>query len=104
MLGNGGAGDARSRRLADSRAFGRRAGRFAQLRAGAGDRSVPVGVVRLQDEATELINRTAGVNRVIARVASREPLEHQRVFASSITHGRLDLLRRADAIVREICS
>lgn len=58
---------------------------------------------RLQEEATELVNRTAQVNRVIARVTSREPLERQRVFASSLTHGRLALLRRADAIVREMC-
>ena len=56
-----------------------------------------------QDEATELVNRTAGVNRVIARVAVREPMEHQRAFMSSLTHGRLELLRRADAIVREMC-
>jgi GMP synthase (glutamine-hydrolysing) len=55
------------------------------------------------DEATELVNRTAGVNRVIARVAIREPLDHQRVFPSSITHGRVELLRRADAIVRDLC-
>jgi len=58
---------------------------------------------RLQDQATELVNRTAGVNRVIARVSVREPMEHQRAFMSSLTHGRLALLRRADAIVREIC-
>jgi GMP synthase (glutamine-hydrolysing) len=58
---------------------------------------------RLQDEATELINRTAGINRVVARVSMRERFERQRVFASSITHGRLELLRRADAIVRELC-
>ncbi len=63
----------------------------------------PSASSRLQDEATELINRTVGVNRVIARVAVREPLEHHRVFASSITHARLDLLRKADAIVRAIC-
>jgi len=56
-----------------------------------------------QDEATELVNRTAGVNRVIALVSVREPLDSQRVFASSITHGRVELLRRADAIVRELC-
>ena len=56
-----------------------------------------------QDEATELVNRTAGVNRVIGRVAGREPLDHQRVYASSLTHGRLELLRRADAIVRAMC-
>jgi GMP synthase (glutamine-hydrolysing) len=54
-------------------------------------------------EATELVNQVAGVNRVIARVAARESLEHQRVFASSLTHGRVALLRRADAIVRELC-
>jgi len=58
---------------------------------------------RLQDEATELINSMRGVNRVIARVRSREPLEKQRVFASEIHRSRLDLLRRADAIVRELC-
>ena len=57
---------------------------------------------KLQDEATELINRTAGVNRVMARVSVRDPLEHHRVFPSSITPGRLDLLRKADAIVREM--
>ncbi len=56
-----------------------------------------------QDEATELVNRTVGVNRVIARVATRERMEHQRVFPSSLTHGRVELLRRADAIVREMC-
>jgi len=61
-----------------------------------------IGSLR-QDEATELVNRTAGVNRVIARVSVRESMEHQRVFVSSITHGRLNLLRRADAIVREMC-
>jgi GMP synthase (glutamine-hydrolysing) len=56
-----------------------------------------------QDEATELVNRTAGVNRVIARVATRERMELQRVFPSSLTHGRIALLRRADAIVRDLC-
>ena len=63
----------------------------------------PSSAARLQDEATELVNRTAHVNRVIARVVTRQPLADQRVFASVITHGRLELLRRADAIVREMC-
>jgi GMP synthase (glutamine-hydrolysing) len=36
-------------------------------------------------------------------VVTRQPLADQRVFASVITHGRLELLRRADAIVREMC-
>ena len=62
----------------------------------------PSAAARLQDEATELVNRSARVNRVIACVAARERLEHQRVFASSITHGRLALLRRADGIVRAL--
>jgi GMP synthase (glutamine-hydrolysing) len=63
----------------------------------------PSASSRLQEEATELINCTAGVNRVIARVSMREPFEHQRVFASSLTQGRVALLRCADAIVREMC-
>ncbi len=62
----------------------------------------PSEAARLQDEATELVNRSVGVNRVIAAVATREPLSHQRVFSSYITHGRLALLRRADGIVREL--
>jgi GMP synthase (glutamine-hydrolysing) len=63
----------------------------------------PSAAARLQDEATELVNRTARVNRVVARVTSREPLQHQRVFASEMTRGRLALLREADRIVRDLC-
>jgi GMP synthase (glutamine-hydrolysing) len=62
----------------------------------------PSAAAHLQDEATELVNRSAGVNRVIACVAAREPLGRQRVFSSYITHGRLALLRRADGIVRDL--
>jgi GMP synthase (glutamine-hydrolysing) len=62
----------------------------------------PSEASKLQDEATELVNRGVGANRVIARVASREALAHQRVFSSTLTHGRLELLREADAIVREM--
>jgi GMP synthase (glutamine-hydrolysing) len=62
----------------------------------------PSAAARLQDEATELVNRSAGVNRVIACVATREPLGRQRVYSSSLTHGRLALLRRADGIVRDL--
>jgi GMP synthase (glutamine-hydrolysing) len=64
--------------------------------------SFPSQAARLQDEATELVNRSAGVNRVIARVVTREPLKQQRVFSSALTHGRLALLREADAIIREM--
>ncbi len=63
----------------------------------------PSASSRLREEATELINRTAGVNRAIARVSVREPLEHHRVFASAVSRGRLALLRRVDAVVREMC-
>ena len=62
----------------------------------------PTAASRLQDQATELVNRTAGVNRVMARVATREGLEHCHVFASTVTHGRIALLREADAVVRAI--
>jgi GMP synthase (glutamine-hydrolysing) len=62
----------------------------------------PSAAAKLQDEATELVNRSRGINRVMAVVASREPMEKQRVFVSSITHGRVDLLRRADGIVRQM--
>jgi GMP synthase (glutamine-hydrolysing) len=62
----------------------------------------PTAASRLQDEATELVNRSEGVNRVMARVATREPLSKQQVFASTVTHGRLELLREADSIVRRI--
>ncbi|MBI2681511.1 MAG: glutamine-hydrolyzing GMP synthase [Candidatus Solibacter usitatus] len=57
---------------------------------------------RLQAEATELINRMQGINRVMARVASHAPLASLAVHASSLTAGRLERLRRADAIVRRI--
>lgn len=63
----------------------------------------PTLAARLQDRATELVNRIAGVNRVMARVAQREPFERQQVFASAVTQGRLQLLREADSIVRQIC-
>jgi len=36
-------------------------------------------------------------------VAAREPMDRQRVYASTIKQARLDLLRRADAIVRVLC-
>jgi GMP synthase (glutamine-hydrolysing) len=62
----------------------------------------PSQALKLQDEATELVNRSADVNRVIARVKTREPLEHQQVYSSTLTHGRIALLRAADAIVREM--
>lgn len=50
--------------------------------------------------ATELINRLAGVNRVIAPAATAAPVGEMQVSACSLTAARIGLLRRADAIVR----
>jgi GMP synthase (glutamine-hydrolysing) len=58
---------------------------------------------RLQSEATELINRVSGVNRVVAVVASKRPVATLRSHSSTLSPGRLDRLRRADAIVRLFC-
>jgi GMP synthase (glutamine-hydrolysing) len=65
------------------------------------DRS-PYAQADLQEVATELINRTAGINRIVARVESRVPLSEMGVLESSIDAGRLARLRRADAIVRRL--
>ncbi len=56
----------------------------------------------LHDIATELINRAADINRVVALVESRAPLESLRIFASSLSAGRLARLRHADATVRRL--
>ena len=56
----------------------------------------------LQNEATELINRVRGVNRVVARVAGRIPLSEMRVCSSTLSPERLARLRCADAIVRKL--
>jgi GMP synthase (glutamine-hydrolysing) len=56
----------------------------------------------LQAEATELINRTRGINRVVAIVSSHTPLDAMRVFSSTLSPLRLERLRRADAVVRRL--
>ncbi|MBL8237609.1 MAG: glutamine-hydrolyzing GMP synthase [Bryobacterales bacterium] len=64
----------------------------------------PVLVVNHLDHAraTEAINADQRVNRVIGEVGHNVPLSRQSVIASSITPGRMDRLRRVDAIVREL--
>src|SRR5262249_20900755 len=52
--------------------------------------------------ATELINSLSGINRVIAAVELKTPLERMSVVRSSLTAERLERLRRADAIVRRL--
>ncbi len=56
----------------------------------------------LFEEATALVNRVAGVNRVVALVESRAPLASLEVFESSLTPDRLTRLRFADAAVRRL--
>lgn len=56
----------------------------------------------LEDRATELINRTDGINRVVARVAGHVPLAGMQVYASALSAERLARLRQVDAIVRRL--
>jgi GMP synthase (glutamine-hydrolysing) len=57
---------------------------------------------REPDCATALINRIAGINRVVSLVESRAPLASMRVQDSALTGERLARLRRADAVVRRL--
>jgi GMP synthase (glutamine-hydrolysing) len=52
------------------------------------------------DDAARLINKLDQVNRVVVAVWTKAPLEEMRVEPAALTADRLDLLRRADAIVR----
>jgi GMP synthase (glutamine-hydrolysing) len=64
----------------------------------------PVLAIRSMDHAraTALINRLAGINRVICAVQSRVPLDRMEVFASSLTPQRIGRLIAADAMVRRL--
>jgi GMP synthase (glutamine-hydrolysing) len=56
----------------------------------------------LQNEAGEIVNATAEINRVIARVDSSAPLGVMKVFESGLSKERLERLRAADWVVREM--
>ena len=56
----------------------------------------------LHEFATNLINRTDNINRVIARVQCLAPFAELRTFTSELSAGRLRRLRTADAIVRRL--
>jgi len=56
----------------------------------------------LHQTATELINRISGINRVIALVRGKTPLDLLRVWPGSLSADRLDKLRHADAVVRRL--
>jgi GMP synthase (glutamine-hydrolysing) len=60
------------------------------------------GIVEASERATELVNRLRGVNRVVAGMALRTPLDQMSVRACALTPERLALLRRADALVRQL--
>jgi len=56
----------------------------------------------LQAEASEIVNAAAEINRVVARVDSCAVLGEMKVFESSLSKERLDRLRAADSIVRQM--
>lgn len=54
--------------------------------------------------APALANSRSDINRVIALCGARSDLAALRVSAAAITKARLDILREADAIVRDLCA
>ncbi len=54
------------------------------------------------DEATELVNQSVDVNRVIGRLGAHVPMSMMRVTKGLISPGRLERLRNADAAVRAL--
>ncbi len=62
----------------------------------------PSPEANLQADATELVNRIAGVNRIVALVASVAPAGTLRVRPAGLTAERLSRLRSADALVRTL--
>ncbi|MCU1263035.1 MAG: synthase (glutamine-hydrolyzing), partial [Bryobacterales bacterium] len=53
-------------------------------------------------DASDLVNSTAGINRVIARVETVVPLDQLRVWGSALSAERLARLRQADETVRRL--
>src|SRR6202035_3978297 len=54
------------------------------------------------EEVARLINKLDQVNRVVVAVWTAAPLQEMRVEPATLTEDRLNLLRRADAVVREL--
>jgi GMP synthase (glutamine-hydrolysing) len=54
------------------------------------------------EEVPRLINKLEQVNRVVVAVWTAAPIEGMRVEPAALTEDRLNLLRRADAIVRRL--
>ncbi len=57
----------------------------------------------IQKVAPALTNSRSDINRVVALCGRKVALNSMRVFEASITKQRLDILREADAIVRDMC-
>ncbi len=57
----------------------------------------------LEVTAPALTNRRSDINRVIAHCGGQTALESLSVFPATITKQRLDILRKADLIVRDFC-
>jgi GMP synthase (glutamine-hydrolysing) len=57
----------------------------------------------VQNTAPALTNQRRDINRVVALCGTKAALDSMHVFEASITKQRLDILREADAIVREFC-
>lgn len=53
--------------------------------------------------APTLTNKRADINRVVALCGAKADLKSMKAFAASITKDRLETLRAADAIVRDLC-
>jgi GMP synthase (glutamine-hydrolysing) len=64
----------------------------------------PPSTHHVHHTAPELINRRSDVNRVVALCGAKMRLETMRVFEAAVTKRRLDILREADAIVRQFCT
>ena len=56
----------------------------------------------VQADATELINRSSEINRVIAEVRTLVPIADMLVRPATLTPERLERLRKADAVVRHL--
>ena len=55
-----------------------------------------------EDVATEIVNAMSDINRVVGLVRSEFSIMEMRSCTATLTRERLDLLRRADAIVRRL--
>ena len=58
----------------------------------------------IRREAPALTNRRCDINRVVALAGAQSPLRSMKLFEAYLTRERLDLLREADALVRQFAA